>query len=713
MTQQQELLQEREYAARVQQILLAVISRYKEYTQFHDENIRDILADAWEELRLKPTALSTQDLEQLAGEIDRVLARKSFSADQVARYERMMLNPFFGRVDFREDGEESERIVVGLYSLKDEKGNLLVHDWRAPVCSLYYDALPGRVSFESPSGVIEGEMTRKRQYHMEDGRLKYFVDTDVNIQDEMLLDILSQATSPHMRTVVSTIQKEQNAVIRQDEADVLSVVGAAGSGKTSVAMHRVAYLMYRRRNLLEASRISILTPGNAFSEYISTVLPDLGEENAPTVTLRAICEKLIGKHTEAPAKQVETLLNSENDDLRRKSVRFKSDAKFSQLLQSFATHFRNVGPAFQDITLGKFTLATRTEMKRLYHDQISILSPAQRLTRLKLILEKRLGDWERSLKAQYEERLKQSYRGRELDMAVRLSITKQLRPVRAKLRSMLEIDPLSLYAQALAFAPEELKTAAWENAQASLIWWEDAPGIAWLQLRLGFAEPDKKILHLVIDEAQDYPDIALRMLRLYHPVARVTLLGDPSQRTLTGMPPCLPETWGACFDRKDAPILYLKRCYRSTQEITRLCGALLPLGDKLTAFGREGDWPQITPYSFDELRESLDTWHGKGRKTLAVITRTIAEAVRLSHQIKGSVLLTGDDDDVLPDDGGVVVASYQQTKGLEFDGVAVVWPDAEVTDGELRRLYTACSRALHELRLLTTPDMIRRLGIVL
>ena len=273
-----DLREEQAYTAKVQRQLLKVIEQAQEISRDHLQSIQAIVADAWEDLRVKPTALSEEDLEQLSTEVDRFAARREFTDQLAERSRRMIENPFFARVDFVEQGASGpEKIVIGLYSLKDDDGELMVHDWRAPVCSLYYDAMPGEAAYDSPSGRIEGNLVLKRQYRMAKGKLKYYVDTSVSIDDSMLLDILSGATSRYMRQIVATIQAEQNAAIRQQTARVVSVVGGAGSGKTSVAMHRAAFLMYRQRDVLDASKIMILSPSTAFSEYVSGVLPELGE----------------------------------------------------------------------------------------------------------------------------------------------------------------------------------------------------------------------------------------------------------------------------------------------------------------------------------------------------------------------------------------------------------------------------------------------------
>ena len=692
-----ELEQEREYTARVQQLLYAVIQLSRGNAAFQDDTIRLMLTDAWEELRLKPTALSQQDLDQLDAEINRFIARRTFAETRAKQYEKMLKNPFFARIDFREEGQDSpEKIVIGLYSLKDTDGTIMVHDWRAPVCSLYYDATPGEASFESPGGVIVGELTLKRQYVCENGRLKYFVNTEYSIDDSMLLDILSGATSGHMRQIVATIQSEQNNAIRHERARVLSVTGGAGSGKTSVAMHRAAYLMYRHRDLLSAECIAVLSPTNAFSEYISCVLPDLGEENTQAMTLNDVVKKILNRTTETAVEQYEALLKPENQ-LRRDSVNWKSGEKYVACLMTAIERFSSRGPNFEELAVGKRILMTKAELERLYRQEYKLLSPAQRLTRMRVILENKLEEWEKSLYKQYEDQLIEVYKNKDLEFATRMAVAQRLHPVRALIKKITTPDMPRLYADALRGAPEHLRDAARENAEAGLIWWEDAPGIALMTLRLGFVKPNVLIRHLLVDEAQDYADVAFKLLSAYFPKAEVTLLGDPNQRTLPGLPACQPEKWGGLLGYEDAALINLSKGYRSSLEIAEFCNELLPEGSVIPQpFGRHGEAPRIMDYSLDALQSQLKEWDEQGHKRIAVITRTQAEAVALSKHLKKAALLTGDVDEL--EETGVILAGINLMKGLEFDAVAVVWPDnAELTDDERRRRYTACSRALHRL----------------
>jgi len=713
MDQRTELQAERAYTERVKQLLWDVIEQSQEISGNHSESIRMIIADAWEELRLRPTAISPEEMMQLATEVDRFVARKQFIEETARRARRMLPRPFFGRIDFVEKGSETlEKIVIGLHTLADEKGELVVHDWRAPVCSLYYDAEPGEVSYTSPSGEISGRMPLKRQYRMEDGQLRYYVDTSLNIDDSVLLDILSGATSRHMRQIVSTIQAEQNAAIRCDAAKVVSVVGSAGSGKTSVAMHRAAFLMYRQRDLLDASRIQIIAPSTAFSEYVSSVLPELGEDNIRARTLHEMVEEITGKKVERPIQQLGRLLDAEGN-LRARSVSWKSSPEFMHLLRRSADRFAASGPECADVYLDDQLLLRKDELQKMYRSEFSLLTPAQRLIRMRATLDTRIASWEEKLSKQYEAGFAGKYNGKELRFVVKMAVSQRLQPVRAQLRDMLEVQGDTIFRQALKDAPKALRDAYDENRAAGLTWWEDAVAEAYLMVRLGFAQPDKSIYHLLVDEAQDYSETALALMHAYLPRAHVTLLGDPMQRTCPGMPPCRPENWGDCFGVPDAPVFQLTRCYRSTLPIARLCNALLPGGERLNPFGREGEMPLVAQYSEKLLKETLEKFRAEGHQSIAVITRTQAQADSLSAKLENVYRLDGGEADLNYESQDNVVACYHLTKGLEFDAVIVVWPEAELDDGERRRLYTACSRALHEVALLGGGKLIKDLGIVL
>ena len=348
----------------------------------------------------------------------------------------------------------------------------------------------------------------------------------------------------------------------------------------------------------------------------------------------------------------------------------------------------------------------------MYKNEFSLLTPAQRVERMKATLDTRMTSWEENLIRQYEQSYSEKYSGRELTFVARMAASQQLQPVRAQLKKLMGVNAWSLEREALKTAPE-LKKVLDENQEAGLLWWEDAAAQAYLLVELGFVPADKTVYHLLVDECQDYSETELALLHAYFPNARVTLLGDPMQRTCPGMPPCSPETWGECFGMEDAPLFHLTRCYRSTLPITRLCNALLPGGDRLNPFGREGEMPMVAQYSEELLKRTLERLRSEGHESIAVITRTQAQADSLSAKLENVYRLDGGEDDLNYESTDNVVSCYHLVKGMEFDAVIVVWPEAELDDGERRRLYTACSRALHSVTLLAGGKLIRELGIVL
>lgn len=710
MTNLPDLHMEQEYTAHVQQLLWAVIHESQRFSQGHMNDIYMLLADAWDELRLKPTNISTQEMETLRLEVNRYLSRKSLTDDQVRRSKQMLLKPFFARVDFHEDGEPaSEKIVIGLYSLKDEKGDILVHDWRAPISGLYYDALPGRCGYVCPEGEISGEMTLKRQYRMEDGKLQYYVDTTFSIDDTLLLDILSRNVSGQMHGIVNTIQQEQNRAIRFEDAKLVSIVGSAGSGKTSVAMHRAAYLMYRRRETLHADRVMILSPSPVFSEYISTVLPELGEENTRTGTLHSIIESILGRKVEHPLTQVGQLL----DDLpvRRASVSWKYSEEFLQKALDAIRYCADHGPHFKDITLNGAVLIPAAELTRMYEEELRALTPAQRLQRMALRLNSMADSYSRTLHRRYEEQYSKEYSGNKLQFMVNMAVAQYLQPLRAEIRRITQASPETILADLLTDAPDELRTAYVENCEFQINWWEDAIFQALFSVSLGFAQPDRRMRHLLIDEAQDYPEAVLTLLRRYFPRAEVTVLGDPKQRTCPGMPPCDPAKWGAAMDAPDAPVLHLNRSYRSTLEINEFANALT--GDTVSdSFGRHGAAPEFISADPAAISAAVQAMRDDGLNTIAILTRTPKMAQQLSRKLKDIYLLDSDDNHAY-EVGDTVLCCYHMAKGMEFDGVIVIWPDAELTDGERRRLYTASTRALHQLKLAADPALKEKLAAYL
>lgn len=694
---------EREKTDRLQKYLLTLISRAEKSISSHDSTVRILLADTWEELRLKPTALSPQDLEQLSIELDRFDARININNITAAHCRRLLNEPFFGRVDFTEDGEPSpEEIMIGLYNVKDDDGRILVHDWRAPVCSLYYDSDPGRASYECPAGEISGLVTLKRQYRMNAGILEYYVDTDISIDDTLLLDLLSGSADTHMKSIVSTIQKEQNRVIRFNDLPVLCVAGSAGSGKTSIALHRISYLLYKYRDTLTADQIRVISPSDTFNEYISRVLPDLGENTVNSCTMHAFVKSLLHTSVETPYAQNEDIMRSMNT-VRTESVRYKSGNDFLTYLSDYCDKYSAEGPGFADLHIGDRIFCSEAELSDMFRREFAFLTPALRIRRIRSVLDRRLLLEKNRLTNEYNAKLCNKLRGHDLNTAVKVAVAQALQPLHEEISSMLRVDSADIYYNMPL--PNGIL-----SIRSGAIRWEDAPAIAYIGLRLGFIQPDNDTRQIIIDEAQDYSAVCLSVAHLCYPRAKATVLGDPYQRTMAGMPACDPTDWNRAFGSSTAPIQWLTKCYRSSKPITELLNRLLPDEAHIEPFGRGGASPVIAEYSIEALNSLIDEWRSEGIGSICIVTRTEHEASAIKRSIPDCIEAF-DDEINLPGGMTAVIGSYHLFKGLEFDAVAVVWPDADTDDCEKRRIYTACSRALHRAALFTTADMIDRLGL--
>lgn len=295
----------------------------------------------WQDMPTLPVSYEAlSDLSALSSEL-RVCESRYLAKDrELALLDKMKSSPYFGRVDFREkDGDEME-FYIGLGTLADDSGRVMyVMDWRAPAASLFYEHGKGEAFYESPAGRVNGEIELVRQYRIENCELKMLIDADMKIDDRILQEILSSPSSEHMKTIVASIQREQNAVIRDGESSLLIVFGPAGSGKTSIALHRIAYLLYRDRDFLSSDNLLIFSPNNIFCDYISHVIPELGENGVPQTTFGDLLAAYLPYPISSASEQLEflhTAPQTQTDRLRLLGIKLKSSAYFAEFAQKFA-----------------------------------------------------------------------------------------------------------------------------------------------------------------------------------------------------------------------------------------------------------------------------------------------------------------------------------------------------------------------------------------
>ncbi|MEX0994753.1 MAG: hypothetical protein WD599_04440, partial [Balneolaceae bacterium] len=282
-----------------QEYLSKIIDKLEEACVAVDENVARTSEELQEQKNYLYENKTGMDAAEKAA-VKQTVNMQAISGEAAVAYkerlQKLIKSPYFGRIDFRESGsEKASPVYIGIHSYFDEEENEnLIHDWRAPVSSMFYDFEPGQASFDSPSGKKEGEIERKRQYRIQEGEMEMMLESDLYIRDEVLQKELSRSADDKMKNIVATIQRDQNAIIRNETSPVLIIQGVAGSGKTSIALHRIAFLLYRYKDTLSARDIMIISPNKVFSDYISNVLPELGEESIPEMEMEELAERVLG-----------------------------------------------------------------------------------------------------------------------------------------------------------------------------------------------------------------------------------------------------------------------------------------------------------------------------------------------------------------------------------------------------------------------------------
>jgi len=373
--------------------------------------LRDQAADLrkrfWEELTIDTsTAEDFEDTFYAVQQQSAMLADRERSHNRLVRQwngmKRLLPSPYFGRVDFQEDGSSAvEQVYVGIASFVDDDGlDFLIYDWRSPIASLYYDYPPGRAAYVTPTGRIEGRMTLKRQFRIQDGHIRSMFDASDTIGDELLQQVLGKDADSQLKSIVATIQKEQNAIIRNDTSRMLIVQGAAGSGKTSAALQRVAYLLYKHRQTIRADQIVLFSPNAMFGSYVSTVLPELGEENMQQTTYQEYLSYWLGSslRTEDPFDQIEYTLTAREQpgyEARVQGIAYKTSEAYLHALENYGKWLGRQGMRFKDIRFRNRVLIPAERMREKLYAYDSSLPLFNRVALLQEWLLKELASIER------------------------------------------------------------------------------------------------------------------------------------------------------------------------------------------------------------------------------------------------------------------------------------------------------------------------------
>lgn len=682
------------------------------------------------------TSASVRQQAELLAERERSYGHMEKNVKQL---DRLIYSPYFARVDFHEEGETSEPIYIGTASYRDED-EYLVYDWRAPISSIYYDGVPGPVSYQAPDGRREGVMDLKRQFLIRRGKIEAMFDTGLSIGDEMLQEILGHHASTHMKSIVATIQKEQNRIIRDVSSNLLFVQGAAGSGKTSVALQRIAYLLYRYRDSLHSEQIVLFSPNQLFNHYVSKVLPELGENNMQQTTFLEYAQARVGK-----ALKVESLLDQMEESLEGKTehketAQIKGSLEFFRAVEDYAKKLLEGGIIFRDIRFKGETIISKEDIAAMFYaygESYSLpnrfqLVSKQLLKELERISkEERKKPWveeeiellgqEAFLAAhKYAERKMRQNRddfsgtAYEKEFLARKIVNRRFSSIRKHIKQFRYFHIRAQYLDFLKKAPEFVRGAegpldAKTRAAFQEGWlpFEDTvPYMYLLDLATG-KMMSSSIKYVFIDEIQDYSPVQLAYLRYLFPYSKFTMLGDLNQSIFgtSGRPQM--ELIKDIFGEEKAQVVYLTKSYRSTAAITRFTKEILQDGEKIEWFDREGALPVVAVAGSQEEAIAKITAYVKKlsaeSNTVAIIGKSRKQCEEAYEKLREELDLTFIEKEYsgLPE-GTILIPSYL-AKGLEFDSVIVLDVSAATYHDEAERnlLYTVGTRAMHNLVLVS------------
>jgi DNA helicase II / ATP-dependent DNA helicase PcrA len=678
--------------------------------------------ELWEEIG--PVSI-TNGLEQIVdfmGFIDRMKAQKrkhEITRKSQEKYERMIKSPYFGRIDFREKGEEkAEKYYIGLSNLINDDFDFLIYDWRAPASSMFYDYEIGGASYKCPEGIIDGELTLKRQYKINKGKIEYMFDSNLTIDDEMLQEILSKSTDSKMKAIVTTIQREQNKVIRNEEYKNLIVQGPAGSGKTSIALHRIAFLLYKHREKITPQNIIIFSPNEIFNDYISNVLPQLGEDNMYQTTFKEYMHKALGgKIKEDSSDLMEYILTSKEKpdyEKRIRNIKYKSSAQFIDVLKQYAAYVERKGRNFKDIIFrDKLTISSK-DLEELYYKNYINLPLKRRLEKIRERILFLFKPYEKDrINEIYEELLNTgSYIDkREVTEKAIAIVREETKDIYQEIIKFTDFDLMDIYKKLFEnlelFSRDEIdkiKSYTLASLEGKILNYEEQPPLLYLKGIFGDLPKTSEIKYVIIDEAQDYTPLQYEIFNQLFGHASITMLGDLNQSINPFMNVGDYNNISHIFSQNNTCIINLTKSYRSTMEITKFSRMLLKKEVTDEYVERSGDKPIVLSFPEEKsiketILKDIKMYKEQGYKSIGIITRSIKEVHSVYSFLKDKAevkAITKDDDEYI--NGTLVIPAYL-AKGLEFDVVLIYNAGNGNYSCEEERLllYTACTRALHRL----------------
>jgi len=668
---EEEVKKEKKILSKVNMLLEKTLNELGKDVINDEENLKEFKKMMWENANDFDDAEAQQVMYATAQE-----AEKAYQKEKYFRRLCMIKDkPYFASIVFKDDEGELFNIYMSLTYLKDSNTNNILYDWRSPICSLFYDYEVGECSYKAPGGDVHGELKRKRQYKIEHRKLKGVFDNSLNIDDEVLQDVLAEESSEKMKNVVNTIQQEQNQVIRNLENHNLIVQGIAGSGKTTVALHRIAFLLYRLKNL-NSSDILIFSPNNIFTEYISDVLPSLGEDNTLQTTFADYLSSFIDeyKDIENYTDFVERYYSYKetNPDL----VTYKQSDKIIDDLDAFIENYIDNCKFINGIKENDKNVVSKDELNEMLHDRYE-----------KLPLFERLQEMAEKLSSNF-------YQGSDKKVKTFLKLFDSNTNFKKDYKEILKEFFQSEFTR-MKLTDKEIKDMFFNDT----IKYEDALLFAYLKGSLEGFLYEGRIKQVIIDEAQDYNRLQYIIINNIFKRADFTILGDINQNINPYYSYKSLEELKNIFSN-DTLYVELTKTYRSTPEIIDYTNKILGL-HHVNAIRKASNKPVIIRKRVEDLKARLVSdikMLQENYKSFALITKDHKDAEELYKLLKDDVdiSLVGADSKKFKKES-IIIPAYV-SKGLEFDSVLIYNNrDNTYRANERNLLYVACTRCQHEL----------------
>lgn len=668
--------QEKEYLKQIISFLKKVIGNTDASVKDHVDTLAEYKDYIWSNKDIDP-----HEIRSMRESILNHFALGESVINKHKRLTKILAIPYFGRIDFLEKKENSKvmPIYIGIHTFYDpESRATLIHDWRAPVSSMFYDHELGEAGYRSPSGEIKGVISLKRQYRIRGGKMEFMIESALTVHDDILQKELSSNVDDKMKNIVATIQREQNRIIRNEDIRTLIIQGVAGSGKTSIALHRIAYLLYTFRDSISSKDILIVSPNKVFSDYISNVLPELGEETVPETSMEQILSGVL-EHK----YKYQTYFGLVNELLEKPSsslidrIAYKASFGFISELDKFILHIENTYFKAADVKLTKYITipAPFIEEQYLRFNRYPIRRRFDAMADYMLDM----------LKIQYAFTVTTA--GRNL-------LKKEIRLMFAG------NNDIQVYKD---FFKWTNNPGMFKMRKGHTLEYSDLAPLAYLHLALeGSGNQPFRVKHLLIDEMQDYSPIQYKVIQKLFP-CRKTVLGDAGQ-SVNPYGSSTAETIQKSLTASE--IMKLCKSYRSTFEITDFAQKIHPNAE-LEPVARHGEKPQILQFgsAVEELSGIMgliSTYRKSGYKSLGIICKTEQQAREMADMLKSYAndisFLSSQSSAFVQ---GIVITSAHMAKGLEFDEVIIPQTDERNYRSEIDKsmLYVAVTRAMHRLTL--------------